>query len=845
MAKEFKNNFSEEIWKQTYKHHTDNNVKQTWKRVGENLASVEKDEDKYKKEFYDLLEDFKFVPGGRILSNAGTEWKASYINCFVNPRDKYDIDSLNGIFQVLTDQANTLKAEGGWGCNFSFIRPRGSFIGGIGVESPGAVKFMELFDKSSEIITSGSGKESKNKKGKGKIRKGAMMGILSCLHPDIEEFISAKQSEGRLSKFNISVGCSNAFMDKVIECQSYVDEGKEIPEEVDRWDLVFPDTDHEKYKEDWFGDFDDWISKGYPVITHKTIKASELWDKIMQSTYNRNDPGVVFLDIANKTHGWNYGPSKVSKILATNPCGEQSLPSAGCCNLGSVNLTQFIDEANNTFDFDKIKKAIRTAVRFLDNVNSKSYVPLKEYQDTMEKLRRIGIGVMGWGSSLYLLKIRYGSEEAEALKEELMKAITYTAIDESINLAIEKGPFEYCEIDKHWKGEYFKQINLPEEILEKMKKHGIRNSSLFSIQPTGNTGILANNISGGLEPIFLYEYIRTVICPTVPKHIEDKCPRYWEGEFKETEMFKHRKEGSDDIWVGKDENGVVYKIDRNRGLTKEELCEDYAVKILKEKGEWDVSANWAVTTTELSAKEHIIDMKGFSKYIDSSVSKTINLPADYPYDDFKNIYLDCYKTGYIKGFTTYRAGTMTSVLKSSNTDSEDEFIHISTNTAPKRPKTLDADIYAVTARGDKFVIVVGKLGEQPYEVFGGHSNGFNIKKSTNGTITKIKRGQYALSFGDIEIDDFSEHFTPQEQTIFRMASTMLRHGVPIEFICEQMQKSTDDMFSLPSAISRVLKKYIKEGQEVLGFECPQCDAGDVYYQEGCKTCKSCGWSMCG
>jgi len=842
-SKYFSNEFSEEIWRQTYKHHSDKSVKSSWERVAKSLASVEEDKDKWSKEFYQILENFKFVPGGRIISNAGTEWKTSYINCFVNPRDKYDIDSIDGIMAVLKDQANTLKSEGGWGCNFSFIRPRGTFINGIGVESPGAVKFMELFDKSSEIITSGSGKEMKNKKGKGKIRKGAMMGLIDCHHPDVEEFIKAKQKEGRLSKFNISVGCYNEFMDKIIEGKKYLDEGKKIPEELDKWDLIFPDTTFEKFKDEWFGDIYDWKEKGYPVIVHKTVKASELWEMIMESTYNRNDPGVVFLDIANKTHGWNYGPRKLSRIMATNPCGEQSLPSAGCCNLGSLNLTQFINKDRTGFDLESIKSTVRKGVRFLDNVNTVSYVPLKEYEETMTNLRRIGIGVMGWGSSLYLLKVRYGSEKAEQIKEELMKALTYTAIDESIELAIEKGPFGYCEIDKHWQGDYFKQIDIPEDLLEKMKKHGIRNSSLFSIQPTGNTGILSNNVSGGLEPIFMHDYIRTVICPNVPKHIEDKCPKYWEGEFKETEMFKHKKEGTDDVWIGKDEHGVVYKLDKNRGLTKETLCEDYAVKLLRESGEWDENADWAVTTTELSAEDHIVDMTGFSKFIDSSVSKTLNIPADYPYEEFKNIYLNCYKTGYVKGFTTYRAGTMSSVLKST-TEEDESFIEIQTNSAPRRPKTLEADIYAVTARGEKYVVVIGKLGDQPYEIFGGHANGFNIKKSTTGELTKIKRGQYSLAFGEFEIDDFSEHFTPQEQTIFRMASTMLRHGVPIEFIVEQMQKSTDDMFSLPSAISRVLKKYIKDGQDVIGFICPECEKDEVYYQEGCKTCRNCGWSMC-
>lgn len=205
--------------------------------------------------------------------------------------------------------------------NFSFIRPRGAFIHGIGVETPGAVKYMEIFDKSSDIITAGSGSKSKNKKAKGKIRKGAMMGILSCWHPDIEEFITAKLSEGRLSKFNISVDCPNVFMDQVIRVKTLIAEGvsKDIIEEQDKWNLIFPDTRYIKYREEWTGDIYQWQSKGYPVIIYKTVSCLALWDMIMKSTYTRNDPGVLFLDIANKTHCWNYG-GDVSHIAACNPC---------------------------------------------------------------------------------------------------------------------------------------------------------------------------------------------------------------------------------------------------------------------------------------------------------------------------------------------------------------------------------------------------------------------------------------------------------------------------------------------------------------------------------------------
>lgn len=530
--------------------------------------------------------------------------------------------------------------------------------------------------------------------------------------------------------------------------------------------------------------------------------------------------------------------------LLVHNCGEQTLPSAGCCNLGSFNLTQYVKDDLSGFDIKKIKNDVRDAVRMLDNVNSRSSAPLDSYKNNMEKRRRIGIGIMGWGSSLFLLRTKFGSKEAENIKETLMKALTFTAIDESVELAKEKGMFDGCDPKKHAENSYYDLINLPKDLRDKIRKYGVRNSSLFSIQPTGNTGILANNVSGGLEPVFKPEYIRTSIVSVCPDHLLDVCPKWWEGEFEETEMFKLTKEGTDEILIGVDEYGVTYRIDKNRGLTKDTLCEDYAVAILKEKGLWDADAEWAETTTQLSPEDHINDMKGWGKFIDAAISKTINLPNEFPYDKFKNIYLDCYKTGVIKGFTTYRAGTMTSVLKSA--DSKDVVVEsIPIQSAPKRPKELDADIHIANVRDDRYIVAVGLLKGTPYEIFGGKMNGFGIKNTCSGKLIKHKKGQYGLEIGDqFELDDFSKHFSPEEQTIFRLASTNLRHGVPIEFTVEQLRKSTDDMFSLPSAVARVLKKYIKDGQKVSGVECTECGGTNVVYQEGCHVCKDCGSSAC-
>lgn len=843
----FQDSFSEEVWKTTYKDHKDSNVKDTFRRVADAISSVEKTEElkkEWAEKFYDMLDTFKVTTGGRIYSNAGTEWQGTTLmNCYVGPKPSYDQDSLDGILKTLLYQAQTLKSEGGWGMNFSFIRPRGSFIHGIGVETPGSVKYMELFDKSSDIITAGSGKKSNNSKAKGKIRKGAMMGVLWCWHPDIEEFIDAKLTEGRLAKFNISVGCSDKFMDRVVALkEAQKNKNFKFIEENDNWDLIFPDTKHPNYKEEWDGDIEYWQSKGYPVVIYKTVSVLGLWNQIMKSTYTRNDPGVLFLDKANKTHCWNYGGQE-SKIHATNPCGEQCLPFGSVCNLSSVNLTQFINKDLTDFDLKKISQYIGYAVRFLDNVNDYTNAPLDQYKESIQKRRRIGLGVMGWGSALYMMKIPFASDKAEEIKERLMKVFTTEAIKTSINLAKEKGMFEDCIPEKHADAYFWQLIGLEKEIIEDIRKYGIRNSALFSIQPTGNTSILANIVSGGLEPVFMPEYIRTVIVPNCPEEIKDVVPKYWEGEYKETSVFKKIKEGSDDVWRG-EVNGTVYKIDKNRGLTKEVLCEDYGVRYLKSKDEWDSKAEWAKTTLSLTVDEHVKDMAGWGKWIDSSMSKTVNCPSDYPYEDFENLYLDTYQTGFLKGITTYRAGTMTSVLSSVVENKKIQNTH-----APKRPKELPCFIDHLIIKGHRYYTVVGLFEDCPYEVFTGNNHDGEgeiiIPKSIKqGKVIKVSRGNYKLLSEDKEFIISNSHTDSNADALTRMVSTSLRHGVDISIVVHQLEKTKGDMTSFAKALSRTLKKYIENGKEVHGETCLSCGSDKLVREDGCITCKNCAWTKC-
>jgi ribonucleoside-diphosphate reductase alpha chain len=435
------------------------------------------------------------------------------------------------------------------------------------------------------------------------------------------------------------------------------------------------------------------------------------------------------------------------------------------------------------------------------------------------------------------MKVRFASDEAYRIQQEIMKVFTHSAVEASIELAEEKGMFRDCEPEKHANHPYWRSINLPENLVERIRKSGIRNSSLFSIQPTGNTGVFANIVSGGLEPIFGQEWIRTVIVNSPPDELLDLVPKYWEGDFKPNKYFKVSKEGTDDILRYVHTDDTVYKIDRNRGLTKEVLCQDYSVRVLKELGEWNPKADWAITAFDLTVEEHVKDMEGFAKWIDSSISKTINVKNDYPFEDFKEIYLNAYKGQKLKGITTYREGTMANVLA---LKTEVKKVR---NDAPKRDKTLNCDIYSVKVKGEKFFVIIGLLNG-PYEVFAGRQDFELDKLHSSGKIEKVKRGQYRLLIDDEVIcENVCDHLNDEEEIITRLVSTGLRHSVDLNFLVHQIEKSQGALNSLGKAIARCLKKYLEDGIEVTGEDCPEC-GGKLQRKEGCASCQ-CGFSKCG
>lgn len=824
----FIDDFSKEIYEQTYKY-GDEDINGTFLRVAKFIASVEKDKEYWTDKFLNILQDFNFIPGGRITSNAGTGLKGtSLINCFVSGFEGEDRDSMEGILSELRRQALILKSEGGYGFCASIIRPRGSFIGGIGNESPGSVKMLDMWNTQSAVITEGSGKNNTNRKAKIKIRKGAQMVTMYCSSPDIEEFITVKQTPGKLTKFNMSVLISDEFMIQV--------------ENHGEWKLEFPDYEYsdeikEKYKKEWDGNLQKWKDKGLPVKIYKTYTdANELWDIIMNSTYTRNEPGILFIDIINKLNNLYY----CENIDSTNPCGEEPLPHGGVCNLGSFNLTQFINKNRDDWDYDKLKEIIPIAVRFMDNVNDITYVPLEIQKENLKNKRRIGLGILGYGSSLMMMKIRYGSERSLELTEKLMKFISNCVYQSSSLLSNEKGSFPLYNEKKYLKSNFVKILS--QKTKDLIKKYGIRNSHLLTIAPTGNSSLFANNVSGGLEPIFMPEYIRTSMQPFPPNGMSIPKDINWlKKQFNANgTVWNWKKEGDEDILMTEFSKNI-WKYDKNRGLLKENKVKDYSVRFLEKKGEWDPKSEWAATTTELTIDEHIKPMAIFAKYVDSSLSKTINLPNDYSYDDFKKVYFDIYKTGTIKGCTTYRAGTMATVLSKEPLNNK-----INKTQAPKRPKELECDIYHVTAVGKKWIVIVGLYEGEPYEVFGLKSKKIHLPQSVKkGKLIKVKSGQYDLiTENEFILEDINSHFEKDEhETLTRMISTSLRHGCDIKFICEQLDKSEGTIVSFGKAIARTLRKYVNV--ENLKEKCPQCNSENgLIKQESCVSCSQCGFNKC-
>ena len=745
---------AEQIWDMKYRFKEadgtpiDKTVEDSWHRIAGALASVETSPETWEPKFFDALSDFKFLPAGRITAGAGTERSVTLFNCFVMGTIP---DSMGGIFDMLKEAALTMQQGGGIGYDFTTIRPKGAKVKGVAADASGPLSFMDVWDAMCRTIMSAGS------------RRGAMMATMRCDHPDILDFITAKRDPARLRMFNVSVLVTDAFMDAV--------------KSDEQWDLLFEGE------------------------VFKTMKAVDLWDQIMSSTFEFAEPGVIFIDRINKANNLSY----CETIAATNPCGEQPLPPYGACLLGSINMARLVSKPFSKgakLNEASMADLVTIAVRMMDNVVDASRFPLEAQRREADAKRRIGLGVTGLADALLMVGLRYGSEEAAVQTEAWMHQIARAAYLASVGLAKEKGAFPLFDAEGYLASGAMQDMD--SDVRDAIARHGIRNALLTSIAPTGTISLYAGNVSSGIEPVFAYAYTRKVL----------------------------QKDGS---------------------RTEEEVI-DYAVQMWRDKmGEAELP-EYFVNAQTLAPLEHVRMQAAAQKWVDSSISKTINCPEDISFAAFKDVYMAAWDQG-CKGCTTYRPNAVTGSVLSVSSESEKapeidkgaDVVYI--NEPLSRPEALEGQTYKVKWPDSEHAIyiTVNDL------LLNGHRRPFEVFINSKNM----------------------EHFA-WTVALTRMISAVFRRGGDVSFVVEELKAVFDprggawvDGKYIPSilaAIGGVIEHHmistgfiagagmglkVDPQAEVInlkqsrGASCSSCGQFDLRMVEGCMTCGSCGYSKCG
>lgn len=717
-------------------------IEDTWRRVARALACPEAEADKWQQLFYWAMEGYKFIPGGRILAGAGTGKDVTLMNCYVmGPIE----DSMAGIFTALSEAALTLKQGGGIGHDFSTVRPAGSMVHGTGSRARGPLAFMRCWDAMSQTMVDAHD------------RLGAMMATLRCDHPDIENFIDAKRDRTELRHFNLSVLITDEFMAEVREGGSW---GLKFNGEVVRW-----------------------------------VDARDLWERLMRATYDVADPGCIFIDRINQNNNLWY----CEDITCTNPCGEVPQGPYSSCLLGSVNLAAYIQQpftSEARLDTEMLHNVVPLAIRMLDNVVDVSEYPLVAQADQARSKRRMGLGITGLADALVMCGIRYGSDDAIARTEDWMTEIETLAYTASAMLAQEKGPFPLYSHDLYCRGQRFKR--LPDNVQALVQQHGMRNSHVMAIAPTGTISLFAGNVSGGVEPVFSHTYNRKVLLgdgSRIDEKVDDFAYRNW--------------------------------------------CEL--------RGDEPLPGSF-VTTHELTWREHVDMLAAVQRHVDQSISKTINLPRDISFDEFKDVYQYAYDAG-AKSCTTYRPNDVTgSVLTVTETPKASLPVTVPVAAALRyRPDELTGSTYKLRWNGQSMYVTINDTVEPdgrrvPYEIFvrAKSADYDHWLRALTRTMSAVMRRDAEFGFLATELMQIYSarggEFINQKYVASEVAligDCLRRHMIKVGYITDE-----------PPLIDPNELAGQAVGYGELGTECPSCYAPAVVRAEGCAKCTSCGWSNC-
>ena len=763
---------SHRIWDMKYRLKdggtpVDATIEDSWRRVARALAAHEPDPPAREAEYYSALEDFRFLPAGRIVAGAAAGRDVTLCNCFVMGTIP---DDMGGIFGALREAALTMQQGGGIGYDFSTLRPKGASVKGVGADASGPLSFMDVWDSMCRTILSAGH------------RRGAMMATLRCDHPDIEEFVEAKSEAGRLRMFNLSVLTTDAFMAAV---------------RADRpWDLTFGGTHY------------------------RTIRARDLWEKIMAATYACAEPGVIFLDRINRRNNLHY----CETISATNPCGEQPLPPYGACLLGSINLARlvrapFTDCA--AIDGGELEALTATAVRMLDDAIDASRFALQRQRDEATAKRRVGLGITGLADALILCGVRYNSPRGRELAASWMRQIQRSAYLASAELAAEKSPFPLFDAERYLAGETM--CDMDEDVRAAVARNGIRNALLTSIAPTGTISLLAGNVSSGVEPVFSYQYRRTLRMPD--------------------------------------------------GSTREEDVSDYAYRMFRSlRGADSPLPDAFVDAQSLAPSDHVKMQSSVQKYVDSAVSKTINVPADTSFTDFQTLYTEAYEAG-CKGCTTFRPNEVTgSVLTAAPRGRPT--VEPELPLEPPKPRARDNLDAGAVVYMTRPLDRPGSLPGKTYKVHWQDSD-HALYITINDIIQDGRQRPFEVFMNSKNM----EHYA-WTVALTRMISAVFRRGGDVSFVVEELKAVFDPrggqwtggryVPSLLAAIGEVIQEHLVDigfapgrrqtaavmearlavaAGEGLGRagprSCPKCAAPSLIRQEGCDTCLDCDYSKCG